>query len=244
MLPTYMLVLSMTYCIALLYAYYRSGGVSEKLGITLDLALAIMIGGFLGARLFHIFYELPEFYLNNPAEMIKFWRGGFVYYGGFIGAFLACAWYVHRYKLSFLLWADFFAPILSLGYAIGRIGCFLNGCCYGAVCSLPWAVEFSHPGLPLGLRHPTQLYATAYEFIVFLCLLAFERSKYRTHIGQTFFIWLGLHGGGRILMEAFRDDDRGLPVAGLSISTWISLILVMASVVGLLRSKKQPAKIS
>ena len=246
MLPTYMLVLSVTYCLALVFTFYRAG--SDKRHIALDLALAIMIGGFLGARLLHVAYEYPTFYWDNPGEIFKFWRGGFVYYGGFIGALVLCSIYVHFKKISFLAWADFYAPVLSLGYALGRVGCFFNGCCFGDVCTLPWAVEFNYPGLPTGLRHPTQLYAMIFELCVFAFLLGFERrskkgpsrsqgpaASYTAHTGDLFFTWLGLHGCGRLVMEAFWDDDRGAFILGLSISTWLSLILIVVAIIGLLK---------
>src|SRR5690606_9254272 len=102
----------------------------------------VMIGGFVGARLFHVFYEAWDVYRDNPWLIVQFWRGGFVFYGGFAGALVA-AWMTLRLKKeSFLEWANFFAPVIAVTYAIGRIGCFLNGCCYGDYCQWPWAVEF------------------------------------------------------------------------------------------------------
>lgn len=235
LLPSYMLVLSLTYCVGLVFAFYRAGADDEKRNTALDLALAIMIGGFVGARLLHVFYEQPTFYFENPAEAFKFWRGGFVYYGGFIGALVACWLYVRWKKLSFLEWADFYAPVISLGYALGRLGCLLNGCCFGEICDLPWAIEFNFPGLPTGLRHPTAIYASVYELCVFAFLIAAEKRPLR--VGQLFGLWLLLHAQGRIFMELFRADDRGPAIFSLSISTWLSLAVMVIALATLLPKK-------
>lgn len=238
--PTYLLVISFTYCLSLIWADRRAARFNRSRALTLDIALMIMIGGFLGARLFHVLYEAPEVYFENPVRIFKFWEGGFVFYGGFLGALLTSSIFLKIKKESFWQWADFYAPILALGYALGRIGCFMNGCCYGETCDLPWAVEFHTPGLPIGPRHPTQLYATFFELVTLTILLFTEKTKWlkQKRFGTLFCLWLALHAIGRLVMEAFRDDFRG-PEFGLSISSWLSLTLLTIAL-AILVTKPQP----
>lgn len=230
-IPTYFFWISFTYSLCFVYLAWRAERFEMPRSFALDLAFAMMIGGFLGARFFSVFYEEWPYYRTHPSEIFKFWHGGFVFYGGLLGAIavglLMIKW---RRRDNFWVWADFFAPILSLGYAVGRIGCFLAGCCYGKLCSLPWAIEFHHSWLPQGPRHPTQLYACFWEFAVFFFITRFEDRFHRRAAGYAFSVWLTLHAIGRIIMEHYRDDDRGPALMGLSVSTVISLALILLAV--------------
>ena len=160
-IPTYSLIISITYCIAIYWMSLRTVKYHLDTKIGLDLALVIMVAGFIGARLFHVFYELPEFYMSNPIEIFKFWNGGFVFFGGAFLAFFSSLIFLKLKREPWLIWADLLAPISAFGYGLGRIACFLNGCCFSEKCDLPWSIH---------QRHPTQLYATILEFI-FMFLL-------------------------------------------------------------------------
>jgi phosphatidylglycerol:prolipoprotein diacylglycerol transferase len=234
-LPTYLLIISLIYCFSLLWLVRRAKALKLNPNHALDLALAIMVGGLIGARGMHVFYENPNYFLDHPAEIIKVWNGGFVFYGGAIFAFLAALGVIYLKKINFFIWADVFAPLAPVGYAFGRLGCFFNGCCYGQVCELPWAVNFPHLD---GARHPTQLYAFFMEIALFLLILLVQkkRSQMQSPLttwlkpqGQLFFLWLSGHSINRIIMEAYRDDFRGESIFTLSISTWISLSLFIIS---------------
>jgi phosphatidylglycerol:prolipoprotein diacylglycerol transferase len=227
-IPTYLLYLSLLYTGLVFYTVSRAHAREKDPKTALELALLLMLGGFLGGRLFHVFYESPEFYMKQPKYILYFWNGGFVFYGGFIGSILLAGAYTWIKKLSFLEWGDFFAPIIAVGYGLGRGSCFLAGCCYGKFCSLPWAVSFDWDPQKLP-RHPTQLYAVFWELMVF-CLLIFLERRQKANI---FYIWLLLHSIGRMIMEHYRDDFRGADYAGLSISSWISLLLFSTAVAGL-----------
>jgi phosphatidylglycerol:prolipoprotein diacylglycerol transferase len=181
----------------------------------IDLAFLILVSGLVGGRLFHVFYENPEIYIREPLKILKIWEGGFVFYGGFILSALSSILFCYLKKESFFKWADFFAPFLAVGYVWGRSGCFLAGCCYGLECDLPWAIE---------QRHPTQIYAMVTESIVFLFLLS-ERKQTRP-VGVIFSSWLIGNTLGRLIMEPFRGDFRGPHVLGLSISQFLSLVLL------------------
>jgi len=236
-IPSYILVISLTYCLAIFWSVKRAEKFNMPRNIALDISLCLMLGGFIGARLLHIVYEAPDYYINYPYRMFYFWQGGFVFYGGAIGAFVTAATYLYFHKIPMKPWMDFFAPIGAFGYALGRIACFLNGCCYGKVCKLPWAVSF--PGVdPIGsLRHPTQVYATSIELVTLAILLALQSNKFKWRFfatpGRIFFLWIILHALNRLIMEAFRDDFRGDFIDGFSISSVISFTLIFSGILGL-----------
>jgi len=118
--------------------------------------------------------------------------------------------YVKRMGMSFWQTADIMAPGLAVGQAIGRIGCFFAGCCYGKVCDLPWASTFNNPAslAPQGLpRPPTQLYSVFSDFSIFVVLWLF-RKKIRFH-GQLFWLYVLLYGITRPIIEIYRGDFRG-----------------------------------
>ena len=147
---------------------------------------------------------------------------------GFLTAFLGCFIIIKRHKGSPTVWMDFFTPIISLGYALGRIGCFLAGCCYGEPSSVPWAVTFSTDvaapaNTPL---HPTQLYLSVSEFIILALVLFIEKKKIFPK-GGLFCFWLLLHSMSRLIIEPFRGDFRGEVFLSLSLSSWISLVFVI-----------------
>ncbi|AFY02970.1 prolipoprotein diacylglyceryl transferase [Bdellovibrio bacteriovorus] len=234
--PTYYLVLSLTVCLCLFWISLRADKFELSRKVALDLSLIIMVTGFIGGRLFHVFYENFEHYQEDFARIFYFWNGGFVFYGGAILAGLCSLLYmVFVARVQFEDYLDLFAPVLSFAYVLGRVACLLAGCCYGGTCDLPWAVN--------GL-HPTQAYASLWELGVLFILLGTEttahslRPKLLKNPGSIFFLWMVLHGMGRLLMEAFRDDFRG-PSLGLSISSWISLTIMA---LGLFLMIRKPAR--
>jgi len=182
--------------------------------------MVILLGSFLGARAFYVLYQEPSFYLTNPEQILYFWNGGYVFLGGFFGAILAGGVFSFYKKMPFEKWFNFSIPVLSLGYAVGRIACFLSGCCYGKETEAAWSV-FMHGAS----RHPAQIYASLMEFLIFGFLFFIEKKK-----GFTAYlvlpIWLVLHGAARVVMELYRTDPRGEEILGLSISTVISLGLI------------------
>ncbi|MBI5015739.1 MAG: prolipoprotein diacylglyceryl transferase [Deltaproteobacteria bacterium] len=175
-----------------------------------DLCFAILVSAVLGARLFFVLLEW-RYFAANPGQILALWKGGLVFYGGFIGAALAAVWFVRRHHLPLWDTADAIAPGLVLGQALGRVGCFFAGCCYGAECHLPWAVTFTNPrslarlGVPL---HPTQLYESAAAFALFAILYGVVGRRRRFE-GQVFGAYLTAYPALRFTVEIFRDDPRG-----------------------------------
>jgi phosphatidylglycerol---prolipoprotein diacylglyceryl transferase len=192
----------------------------------LDLYIFSMIGGFFGARLFHILWEEPSYYLEDPWRVFDILQGGFVWYGGLLGGLATLLISLTVLKKGggkagdhLLAWLDLFTPIAAVGYGLGRLACVLTGCCYGGVCHLHEYV----------FRFPTQGFAVAYEIGVASLLVRAENHRWPggRKVGQLFFLWLVLHGIGRIIMELLRDDPRGPEIAGLSIASVMSLIFIL-----------------
>lgn len=223
-IPTYLLYQSLLFCFLIFYVVRRAKLSGQSVKTALDLAFILMVAGFIGGRFLHVVYEMPEYYLEDLNRIYKFWEGGFVFYGGFVCAFVGCAIFLRKQKFSFFQWADFYAPVLALGYGLGRISCFLAGCCYGRFCTMPWAVRFPWDYHQV-LRHPTQLYAVFWELAVFALLLVLPKFL-QLKTGLLFSVWLILHGLGRLMMEYYREDFRGDLIAGFSISSWVSVIVI------------------
>jgi phosphatidylglycerol:prolipoprotein diacylglycerol transferase len=150
-----------------------------------------------------------------------------VYQTGLILALITAVVYMRVMDLPPLVTSDVFAPGLALGHGIGRLGCFAAGCCWGQECKLPWAVTFSSKdahdltGVPLGVSlHPTQLYESIAEFLIFGWLYRRFHQPHRpgTIIGQ----YLIMYSVVRFFVEFVRNHEQGL-TAGLSLTQWISL---------------------
>jgi len=208
----------------------REGFSSQRI---LDMAFGMVLAGVVLSRLLYVLLN-PSYFLSTPWKILQIWEGGLVFSGGVLGALGAAAWYVRRHHFSLWTLGDVFAPGLALGQAIGRIGCFMAGCCYGRPTDVPWAVVFTHPRslAPIGVPiHPTQLYHSLAGFIIFLAL--FWVSARKRFAGQVFVWFLILHS----------TDDRGLfPGTEMSLTQGITLLLLLGSVVALwvLKSRARP----
>jgi phosphatidylglycerol:prolipoprotein diacylglycerol transferase len=171
-----------------------------------DVVLWIMVGGILGARIVYVMTYWKDEFAGQPlSEIFMIQHGGLVYYGGFIGAAIASVSCIRWKKLPLWKTLDVLAPSTALGNVFGRIGCLLNGCCYGRPTNLPWAIRFpsNHPtgGLPV---HPTEIYDALNNFILYLLLaLLFRRKKFD---GEVFVTYLVGYAVTRTIMEYFRGD--------------------------------------
>tara|TARA_R110002096_G_scaffold77896_9_gene183433 strand:+ start:15652 stop:16557 length:906 start_codon:yes stop_codon:yes gene_type:complete len=170
--------------------------------------------------------------------VFKFWQGGLTFYGGVLLAAPAGFLYARRRKLGALRAADLLAPALMIALAVGRIGCFLNGCCYGAQTDSVFGVLF--PG-NLADRHPTQLYESLFAFGLFVVLRSILRPRLARD-GQLFGAMLALYGVFRIALEFVRDDPRGA-LGPLSTSQLIGLPLIAFGIYLLLRAQREQPKV-
>lgn len=169
-----------------------------------DFALTALFVCILGARVLYIALDWNEFQ-GRWTDMFKIWTGGLTIVGSIIVAPIYLGWYCRRHKLSFLSFADLCAPGFALGNAIGRIGCLLNGCCYGAACDLPWAIRFAdekRPGFLTAPSHPTQIYETLLNLVAFGVLHFWSRRPHRR--GEIMLGFFGLYCVSRFITEQFR----------------------------------------
>jgi phosphatidylglycerol:prolipoprotein diacylglycerol transferase len=196
-----------------------------------SLFIYIIVSGIIGARLLFVFSNRQDFFLD-PASVFKLWEGGLTYYGGFISAAGFVLAYVKKKKISILKLGDFLAPALALGHAIGRIGCFFAGCCYGKETNAAWSVVFrdKNSSAVLGVRlHPTQFYEAFGNFLIFFFLYFYSKKEHKKGgIVSFYFISYAVL---RFVVEFFRGDpDRGGQYFGLSVSQILSLILFIIGV--------------
>jgi phosphatidylglycerol:prolipoprotein diacylglycerol transferase len=212
---TYGLLLAVGFFLALGLAsrLARKDGLSME-GIT-DLAVTVLIAGVLGAKVLMVIVDL---FNGRPAtdvlNLATLRAGGFVH-GGVIAGAAAFFWRMRKNHLPYAETMDTLVAPLALGQAIGRIGCFFAGCCYGTACDRPWAVTFTDPAAyrfsetPLNMAlHPVQLYSSVLNFSVFGALLLLHaRRKVKGSVFAAYFI---LEGTARMIVETWRNDpDRG-----------------------------------
>lgn len=217
-ISTYFLIISIACTLGALWFIRRAENRKLERVTAIDLTLVCLIAGFISARALHIFYEDFAYYRENPLAVLQVWNGGFVFLGGVLGAWVAGVLFCNIKREPFWFWADTAVPPIAFAYAIGRIACFANGCCYGHECVLPWGVNME--GF---VRHPTQLYATFWELGLLAVLLKLE-PRFRLS-GTLFNIWLLGHAIGRLIMEEFRGDPRGDLILGLTLGSWMSIVL-------------------
>jgi phosphatidylglycerol:prolipoprotein diacylglycerol transferase len=171
-----------------------------------DVVLWLMAGSIIGARVVYVTTYWKDEFAGQPlSEIFMIQHGGLVYYGGLVGAAIAGIIYIRWKKLPLWKIADIVAPSIALGNAFGRIGCLLNGCCYGRACNLPWAIRFPADHVTHGVPvHPTEIYDALDNFILYLFLAwLFRRKKFD---GQVFATYLIGYAVTRTIMECFRGD--------------------------------------
>jgi phosphatidylglycerol:prolipoprotein diacylglycerol transferase len=207
----------------------RAGIAPESI---LDLGPWLIGGGLLGARALYVgSYWREEFARKPLSEIFMIQHGGLVYYGGLIGAALVGLAFIRWKKLPLWKMTDALAPSIALGYVFGRIGCLMNGCCYGRVCALPWAIHFPEDHETHGLSlHPTQIYDSLLSLGLYLTLAwLYRRRKFD---GQIFALYLMAYACTRSFVEYFRGDYSDAHIhGGLTPAHLVSIGIFAAGVV-------------
>lgn len=200
-----------------------------------NLALGLIISGIIGARILYVVQNLP-FFLDHPGQILMLHKGGLSFYGGFFFAIVFAIIFLRKQGLGILSTFDLVSPYLALAQAIGRIGCFLNGCCYGKPTTLNLGVYF--PGEHVA-RHPVQIYSSFGLLLIFvtLRLLQSKRGNQTKISGQIFFSYALLYSSMRFFIEFLRGDN--LPVlVNLTLHQLISIVIFISSGIILWRNEK------
>jgi len=217
----------------------HAGVAAEKV---IDLGPWLIVGAILGARTLYVISYWHESFAGKPLEEIfMVWKGGLVYYGGLIGSSLACILYCRIKRLELWQMADILAPSVALGYVFGRIGCLLNGCCYGRACSLPWAIRFpeNNPlGSPTYPVHPTEIYESLLSLGLYAALAwLFRRKKFN---GQVFGVYLVSYAVLRSFVEMFRGDYSEHYLGGWATPAHLVSMGILAAGLALLQFAPRP----
>jgi phosphatidylglycerol:prolipoprotein diacylglycerol transferase len=200
----------------------------KKEGLSLDLldklTIYMALGTVIGARLGHCLFYEPHYYLSNPVEILKIWRGGLASHGAAIGILLALWLFVRKYKKSFIWLLDRIVVVVALGGTFIRLGNLMNSEIYGVETSLPWGFVFIR-NLEVVPKHPTQIYEALTYFLVFLLLLwLYFRANGKPKPGFLFGLFLILVFGMRFLIEFIKEDQVEFE-AGMSLNMgqWLSI---------------------
>ena len=221
----------------------RRLGLPAELGI--DLGLWTLVGAIIFARGAFAALNWPDF-APDPKRILFIWReGGLTFHGGLFGGTLAAVLLARRRRVSFWSLADMAAPALALGYAIARIGCLLNGCCYGAPTSLPWGMRFPvflDAGITTHPSHPTQIYSSLGSLVI-LAILLKVRARLPAR-GQLFCLYLALYSIMRAAIEVLRRDFTAVRLLdGITQAQAVSFVILVAAVLGLfLLGRRQASK--
>ncbi|PIR25554.1 MAG: hypothetical protein COX62_04440 [Deltaproteobacteria bacterium CG_4_10_14_0_2_um_filter_43_8] len=223
--PAFFFTIMVGSLVAIFYAAHEAKKENLSPVMVIDLGIIAILSAVLGARIFHILVEYPSYYWADPIRVFYFWQGGFVSIGAYIGAAVACVWYMKFKKVVAWRYVDLLVKVLPIVIFCVRAGCLLVGCCYGKPTDFWLHLTFHdpastayyyHPNIPL---HATQIYFM-FSAVVLFFLLHFVYKK-KKFMGQVTSVFLMYYGISRFLIEFLRgDDDRGLfSFFGVTLST-------------------------
>lgn len=215
---------------ALLATVYTKWCAKKELSITTlpnSFFYAIFIMGFLGGKLFY-YLERPLYFVSNPNLILDSFSGGFVFYGSFVTIIPFIIWYLRKRKIPVLPMLDILAIATLITQILGRIGCFLGGCCYGIPTDTFLGIVFPNSN-GIGV-HPTQLYEVFLLLVILLFTLYIKQKK--QFEGEAFLTYVILYAFCRFFLELLRGDKRGYIIDGfLSHSQGIAILVITIAVV-------------
>jgi phosphatidylglycerol:prolipoprotein diacylglycerol transferase len=224
-LPTYGLLVATGVLLGLWVSVRNAAGQGIDQEKAWNFGILVVLCGIVGAKVLYVIYDWNTYPHWTDIFSLSTLQAGGVFSGGLIGALIAAVWYIRRQHMPPLATCDAFAPGLAIGHAIGRLGCFAAGCCFGKPTHAWWGVTFTNPvahdlvGTPLNeALEPTQLFEFAVELANFLLLMwMLKRKKFD---GQVFGAYLILYGVARFFLEFLRGDPgRGSVLGGLMSGT-------------------------
>lgn len=208
----------------------RKAGINEDDFLTIF--MVTIVAAILGARIYYVIFELP-YYIQHPDEIIAIWHGGLAVHGGLLAGVASIYLGCRHYKISFWQFTDIMAPFMILGQAIGRWGNFFNQEAYGYEvdpAAVPWAMWIDG-----AYRHPTFLYESCWDLLVFFVLLWLARQAW-VRRGEIALGYLMLYSMGRVVVEGFRTDS--LMLGPLRVAQVMSLVLFVGALLVLLYRRK------
>jgi len=226
---SYGLMLAVAFLLSVSLAKAQAKKEQINPGAIFDFCFFSFLFGVLGARIFYI-AENIGYYFREPLEVFMLQHGGLSWFGGLAAGVIFGAAYLKKKRLSIYRILDLMAPFLALAQAIGRIGCLLNGCCFGKP-SL-WGIYFeAHEATLI----PTQLYSSLALLLIFIILRLAQAKAHRQ--GEVFFLYLLLYSLKRFFIEFYRDDNPPV-IYGLSLFQLLSLLVLFFSLAKLILIKR------
>ena len=231
---SYGMMIALGFALATYVMYTRASQCGFDKNKIVDMNILLLVSGLIGGRSLYVALHLP-YYTRYPAEVFNFSKGGLVWYGGFFLALLAFLAYTRANKMRFWATIDFIAPYLALAQSFGRIGCFLNGCCYGIAAPLDWPLGVTFQDAA-DLHHPTQVYSSVLLLLIFVVLrILQERDHFE---GEIFLLYCVLYAMKRFGVEFLRGDNPRI-FLGLSLAQVVSAFLFLGAIVLLVNKGSQ-----
>ncbi len=233
----YIIVFYLTY----LYIYKRKDVLEIDDTVLWDIMFYGILGVILGGRIGYIIFYNLQYFIANPLKMVAVWEGGMSFHGGLIGVIFSTYIYCKKKNLNFLKLADSFILPISFGLGIARFGNFINGELYGRTLEttfyVPWGMVFKKAGDNM-IRHPSQLYEVAKNFIIFITLFLIRR-KNSIKDGIILTSFLILYGCFRFIIEFVREPDPqlGLFLGYFSMGQFLSISMVFIGIIMYFRCK-------
>lgn len=231
-----MLAIAFIVSILLVFPRLKTQGLKED--SIISLSFYVVISGILGARILYVLFNIRD-YLSRPFEILMIHHGGLAFYGGFIAGIFCVILYLKSTRIPVLQTLDTLAPYIALGQSIARIGCLLNGCCYGKPVHSGSGFIFRPESVagvqfPGEILYPTQLYSSFANLAIFFILLVW--SNFKKKKGEIFAGYLLLYSIKRFLIEFLRGDSPRL-FFGLTSFQIISLAIGIIALFLLVRWK-------
>ena len=235
----YGILIAVALVLALALACKRSERYGVKQDDVLDFFLFLTPAIIVGARLYYVIFEW-DYYSAHPSEIIAVWHGGLAIHGGIIAGVIVGIILCYVKKISFFTLADVVIPGLPLGQAIGRWGNYFNQEAHGVVTNLPWAITVHDPVMGVVKVHPTFLYESVWDLLVFVLVLVYEK-KWKKQNGELLFLYLILYSLGRFFIEGLRTDS--LMFLGLRTAQFVSLVFIAVGTAGLYWLRKKSVQL-
>lgn len=237
---------------AVLMAVYNAKRMGLNGDVIWDMAVWLVVPGITGGRMFYVLQKQYEHGFLNGSDLkqvlfriVNLPDGGLVFYGAILGGLLGFLAYCYKRSLNVLQMGDIVVPSIFIGLGFGRIGCFLYGCCYGGMCSQPWAVQFPKPSVPFDAQmdlgwlaqnatqslpiHPTQIYSSVNAFLLATVLILYLR--HRPYNGAALAIGWLVYPIARFVIEILRNDEAALFGTGFTVSQQISIMLFVTGII-------------